>query len=456
MSKTIAITGATGFVGQRLCLALFKRGYTLKILCRSIEEAKLKIPLPAEFVRWDGEAHLDETILENCEAIIHLAGAPIAEGRWTKDRKEKILSSRKLSSENLVAATKRCKNPPKIMVGASAIGIYGSRGDEVLTEGSQFGQGFLAEVCQHWEKAQAGFPGRLVLVRTGVVLGHGGALKKMLPPFRLGGGGRLASGEQWMSWVHIEDLVRLYLFALETDSLSGPVNAVAPQSVTNQQFTHELSKALGVPAWIPMPSLLLRIIFGEMASVLTDSQNVKPERALKAGFLFSFPLVRLALEALVSPRGHDGGHVFQSYQWFPRSKKEIFDFFSKAENLETITPPWLNFKIIKKSHNEIQEGMLIDYSLKIKGVPARWRTRISNWSPPHQFMDSQLRGPYSLWDHTHSFDEIGEGTLMSDEVVYRAPFGPIGHIMNEILIRKDIETIFNYRTKRMAEYFNRS
>jgi uncharacterized protein (TIGR01777 family) len=454
MSKSVVITGATGFVGRRLCIALFKKGYQLTILCRSPEKAKLLIPLPATFVKWDAESELSEKHLEGAVGILHLAGSPIADGRWTQKRKAEIVASRTRSSANLVAAAKRCQNPPQVLVGASGVGVYGDRGDEPLTEDSTSGQGFLADVCRDWEAAQALFPGRAVMLRTGVVLGHGGALRKMLPAFRLGAGGRLSHGHQWMSWIHVEDLVGLYIYALENESLQEPVNAIAPGHVTNRQFTAELSKAVAVPAIVPVPGFMLKLIFGEMSSVLLDSQRVVPQRALAAGFKFQFPELGAALGSILRARGHVGGHVFESYQWLPKNKPEMFEFFSKAENLETITPPWLNFRIVKKSHAEIQEGMLIDYRLKIKGVPASWRTRISQWSPPHQFMDSQLKGPYSLWDHIHRFEELNGGTLMTDEVVYRVPLGPIGHIVNELVIRNDVETIFNYRTKKMASYFS--
>lgn len=451
--KTVVITGATGFVGRRLCLALFRQGHQLKILCRSVEKAKLTIPLPAEFIRWDGKEQLDEKYLEGSDAIIHLAGAPIAEGRWNAKRKSEILHSRTLSTLNLVAAVKRCRLPPKLLVGASAIGIYGDRAEEVLSENAQCGEGFLANVCGQWEAAEASFPGRTVMLRTGVVLGHGGALRKMLPAFRLGGGGRLGDGQQWMSWIHIEDLINLYLFALENESLSGPVNAVAPASVTNREFTRALAKTLGVSAVLPIPRFMLKLIFGEMSCVLLDSQRVTPKRALESGFSFSYPEILPALASLLCARGHKGSHVFQSYQWIPQDRLGVFDFFSKAENLETITPPWINFRIESKNHAEIQEGTLIDYRLKIKGLPAKWRTRISRWQPPAEFADSQLRGPYSLWEHVHRFEEAGQGTLMTDEIVYRVPFGPVGHIVNEIVIRDDVEAIFKYRTSCMSKHF---
>ncbi len=454
MSKTVVLTGATGFVGRRLCLALFRRGYHLRILCRSVEQARLVIPLPAEFVRWDAETEVDPAHLEGSVAILHLAGAPIAEGRWSERRKREILRSRTISTEHLVAAAARCQAPPKVFVGASAIGLYGDRGDEVLSEDAAVGGGFLADVCAQWEAAESRFPGRVVMLRTGVVLGHGGALAKMLPPFRLGGGGRLASGQQWMSWIHVDDLVNLYVFALERDDVQGPVNAVAPGTLTNRDFTRALSRAIGMPAVIPLPKFMLRLIFGEMSTVLLDSQRVNPVRALAAGFTFAHPDIASALAALVRPRGEAGAHVFDSYQWFPRSQAEVFEFFSRAENLESITPPWLNFRILKMDRPQLEEGTLIDYRLRIKGVPARWRTRISRWSPPEEFMDSQLKGPYDLWDHVHRFETVGGGTLMTDEVVYRVPLGPIGHIVNEVVIKGDVRTIFDYRTKRMAGEFS--
>ncbi len=377
----------------------------------------------------------------------------MASGRWTEKRKKEILESRKVTTKLLCESISACKEPPPVLVGASAVGIYGNRGDELLTESRQRGEGFLADVCALWENSYSSFNGRLVILRTGVVLGHGGALEKLLPPFRLGLGGRLGEGKQWMSWIHLDDLVKMYLFSLENSSVSGSLNAVAPHANTNKEFTKSLSSSLGVIAPFPVPTLAVKTLFGEMSSVLLESQRVSAEKVLSLNFSFSYPRLEEALASLLIPEGKRGTHVFSAYLWVPEQKSKVFEFFCKAENLETITPPWLNFHITKKSEEKLREGTLIDYKLKIKGVPASWRTLISRWSPPDFFTDSQLKGPYTFWDHTHRFTEVAGGTLMTDEVIYKVPLGPVGHVMKVILIENDVKTIFKFRNKVISKLF---
>jgi hypothetical protein len=277
---TISISGASGFIGRHLMKSLAQAGHSLRALSRHAP--------PAES-------------LHEADAIIHLAGEPVAQ-RWTAAAKQRILDSRVVGTRNLVEALGRLTRRPETLICASAIGYYGSRGDEVLTESSAPGSGFLPEVCVAWEReAQAAeaFGIRVVRVRTGVVLdANGGALVRMLPPFRMGLGGRLGSGRQWMSWIHLEDLAALFQFAVESQ-VRGPLNAVAPNPVTNSDFTRELAHALRRPAVFPVPEFALKMLFGEMADVLLASQRVAPAAAEAAGFRFRFPQLAPALESLL-------------------------------------------------------------------------------------------------------------------------------------------------------------
>ena len=277
---TISISGASGFIGRHLMKSLAQAGHSLRALSRHAP--------PAESLR-------------EADAIIHLAGEPVAQ-RWTAAAKQRILDSRVVGTRNLVEALGRLTRRPETLICASAIGYYGSRGDEVLTESSAPGSGFLPEVCVAWEReAQAAeaFGIRVVRVRTGVVLdANGGALVRMLPPFRMGLGGRLGSGRQWMSWIHLEDLAALFQFAVESQ-VRGPLNAVAPNPVTNSDFTRELAHALRRPAVFPVPEFALKMLFGEMADVLLASQRVAPAAAEAAGFRFRFPQLAPALESLL-------------------------------------------------------------------------------------------------------------------------------------------------------------
>lgn len=283
----IIVTGATGFIGKRLIRALTEAGHTVRTLGRK---------------EWpsDNEEPPHEA-LSGADAIIHLAGEPVAQ-RWTPDVKKKIYSSRVDRTRHLVNALSTQSRRPQVLICASAIGYYGSRGDEILTEKSAPGDDFLAHVVVDWEKAAAlaeSLGIRVVRLRVSVVLGQeGGALAKMLPPFRFGVGGRLGSGKQWMSWIHIDDLVHLILFALTTP-VSGAINATAPDPVTNAEFTHELAAALHRPAIFPVPTVALQILFGEMAGVLLASQRVLPKAAKSAGFTFEHPKLGPALRRLL-------------------------------------------------------------------------------------------------------------------------------------------------------------
>jgi hypothetical protein len=276
----IAVTGASGFIGRQLMMSLAAAGHSLRALSRHA---------------------FPEESLREADAVIHLAGEPLAQ-RWTAEAKQRIGESRVAGTRNLVEALAALPRRPEALICASAIGYYGSRGDEVLTESSAPGSGFLPELCVAWEReAQAAeaFGLRVVRVRTGLVLGAGGgALQRMLPPFRMGVGGRLGSGRQWMSWIHLEDLAGLFQLAVESQ-VRGPLNGVAPHAVTNSDFTRELARALGRPAVFRVPGLALRLLFGEMAEVLLASQRVTPGAAQAAGFRFRFPQLAPALAGLL-------------------------------------------------------------------------------------------------------------------------------------------------------------
>lgn len=298
----IVLTGGTGFIGRRLVRRLTEEGHALHLLVRP---GRTGIGPSVECSVWDvlaGEP--PAAAFAEADAVIHLAGEPVAQ-RWTPETKRRIRDSRVAATQRLVAAFAGLSQRPGVLVSASAIGYYGSRGDEILTEDSAPGQGFLPEVCVARERAAAGAEPhglRVVRLRIGIVLGpEGGALARMLPPFRLGAGGRLGAGTQWMSWIHVEDLVDLIRLALNSDNLRGPVNAVAPNPVRNTEFTETLARILRRPALVPAPALALRLLFGEMAEeVLLASQRVLPRAAEAVGFAFRYPELGAALRNLLA------------------------------------------------------------------------------------------------------------------------------------------------------------
>ena len=286
-SLTIGITGASGMVGSNLSSALNEQGHRVLPLRRGKSQSA------GSEIFWDpdGVGICDPQRLAGVDAIVHLAGENIAAGRWTTAQKERIRSSRVDATQNLVRSLAQMEQPPATFVCASAIGIYGDRGDEELTEASDPGSGFLADVCRGWEAAAAEAEAagmRVVQVRIGVVLStQGGALTKMLTPFRLGLGGIVGAGTQYWSWVGLQDLVGVLQEAVTNDSLRGPINAVSPQPVTNREFTKILGKVLKRPTIFPLPGFVAKLLLGEMAEeLLLSSAKVVPESLKKIGFKF--------------------------------------------------------------------------------------------------------------------------------------------------------------------------
>jgi uncharacterized protein (TIGR01777 family) len=295
----IALTGATGFLGSRLTRKLLEDGHAVRALVRRRDD---RVAAGVQIFEWSStQGEPPPESLEDIDAVIHLAGEPVAR-RWTPELKRLIRASRVDGTRHLVNALSTQVRRPRVLICASAVGIYGSRGDEILTEASAPSDDFLACVVVDWEKSAElaeALGIRVVRLRLGVVLGQGGALAKMLPPFRFGVGGRIGSGRQWMSWIHIEDVIRLIQFALENGTVGGPVNATAPNPVTNAQFTRELAGALHRPALFPVPKFALKIMFGEMAQVIIASQRALPAAALKAGFRFHFTELKPALDQIL-------------------------------------------------------------------------------------------------------------------------------------------------------------
>ena len=296
----VAITGSSGLVGRALATRLEKEGHAVLRLVRG--EAR------TGEAHWDPErGEIDAAALDGVDAVVNLAGENIGQ-RWTPAVKKKIRSSRVEGTRLLATALASLPDRPDVLVNASAMGYYGDRGDEWLPETSAPGTDFLARVVGEWEGATAPAAAagvRVVIPRFGLVLSpDGGALERMLPPFRLGAGGRLGSGEHWMSWISIDDLVDVLLFAITTPELSGPFNAASPHPVTNEEFTTTLGRVLGRPTLIPVPRPMLQLAFGEMAgATLLASQRLAPERLHQAGFQYRHPHLEEALRAVLEPRG---------------------------------------------------------------------------------------------------------------------------------------------------------
>lgn len=298
----VFVTGATGFIGQHLVKQLLKNNH--KVICYTRNQMKAYNMFGDDIVALN-ENEFDvcgKKYLEGCDAVVNLAGEPVAQ-RWNDSVKESIASSRIDLTEKLVKKINSSTKKPKVLVSASAVGYYGNAHDNILVESSEPGVGFLSDVCHDWEFAACNsvLDVRVVNLRIGVVLGKdGGALQKMITPFKLCLGGKLGSGNQWMSWIHVEDVVRIILESIKNQNIEGPVNCVSPNPVRNKDFTKTLSNALSRPAFFPVPEFALKLMFGEGACVLLDSQNAKPNKLLNNKFNFKFGKLDNALRDILS------------------------------------------------------------------------------------------------------------------------------------------------------------
>ena len=298
----VVLTGATGMVGRRLVAALRERGDDVTVLSRDPRRAATTLGVDAQ--PWDVlEQPAPAAALSGADAVVHLAGETVAQ-RWTAAAKRAIRETRTTGVANLVAGLRAAERRPGVLVSASAVGYYGARGDERLTEDAAPGSDFLAEICVAWEReanAARELGLRVATLRTGVVLdGATGALAKMLPPFRAGLGGPVAGGEQYLPWIHADDLTGLYLAALDDERYDGAVNASAPEPVTNRAFSKALGRALHRPAVVPVPGLAIRVLFGEMASIVTGGQRAVPARALALGHRYAHPELDEALRSALA------------------------------------------------------------------------------------------------------------------------------------------------------------
>lgn len=296
----IAISGASGLIGTALRSSLVSDGHEVIAMTR-----RASLP-PLETITWDvDQGRFDASGLEGVDAVVHLAGEPVAQ-RWNQERKNAIRQSRVRGTKLLVEGLRSLKNPPKLLVSASAVGFYGGCGDTELDESAPPGKGFLPEVCDEWEKATMDALGlgiRAVCMRTGIVLStRGGALGQMLLPFKLGLGGPLGSGQQWMPWIHIDDIVGAFRYVMANDDLVGAVNGTSPNPVTNANFSKALGHALHRPAVLPVPAFALKLLFGEMAQILLEGQRALPKKLLFTGYEFKYPDLSGALEDVIGQR----------------------------------------------------------------------------------------------------------------------------------------------------------
>jgi uncharacterized protein len=303
----VAITGATGFVGSLLVKRLHAKEHQIVVLTRNTTFAQKVFPSEA-FPNVEIVAYTPNTsgswqgVIASCDGVVNLAGEPIGEGRWTPERKQEILNSRKLGTQKIVEAIANANPKPTVLINASAIGYYGTSETETFDETSISGNDFLAQVCQAWEAEarkvkDAGV--RLVILRFGVVLGNGGALGKMIPPFKLFAGGPIGSGRQWFSWIHVDDVVSLIMQALTKPEIEGVYNATAPNPVRMADLSQTLGQVMNRPSWLPVPAFAIEALLGDGAIVVLEGQQVLPKRTVETGFEYKYPNLQSALKQIL-------------------------------------------------------------------------------------------------------------------------------------------------------------
>ena len=457
----VLIAGATGFIGRALVPRLQRDGHSVVVWARSDARALALLGADIDIVSIAAGQEALVTALSRCDAVVNLAGEPLLGGRWTAARRAVLRASRIETTEQLVSAMEAASPRPRVLVSGSAVGYYGDRADEPLSETASHRDDFLSQACQDWERAaqRASASGvRVVLLRTGVVLGRaGGALAQMLTPFMLGAGGPIGSGRQYFPWIHLHDLVKLIVTAIGDERYVGPVNGVAPEQATSTVFARALGAALHRPALLPTPAVALRVIFGEAAVVLLASQRVEPAVAQSHGFVWDFPSLPAALHdiltgapveitRLATAPAAAPGAIFElrTRTLVNAPLDQTFAFFSKAGNLGLITPAAMQFRIEGRIP-PMAEGAIIHYRVQVGPLPIRWRTRIVSWDPGRSFADVQDAGPYRVWRHEHVFTAQGNQTVMDDRVYYTPRVGLLARLTNRVFVAPKLRDIFQYR-----------
>jgi len=470
--SSVLLIGATGFIGRYLVSYMKGKGCSVIAGVRDVTSAPQQLGQDVKVIDINGDTDLIVETLEEVETVINLAGRQLAGVRWTKKRKAEFGESRIGLNKKIVKCISLCEKPPTTFLTASAVGVYGDSGRKEISEQGPDGTGYLADMCRQWEDAaNEGIKSnvRVISLRLGIVLNReGGMLNQLTLPFEMGVGSYIGDGKQIVPWIHLKDVLRMIDYVISNREISGPVNCTAPNPITAKFFAETLKRNTAAKLLLPLPKIVLKILFGEGAGVLTNSQNAIPKKALDTGFHFTYEDINSALQSEFDDHSVDVQKVnLQTDELAPHSEKTItsaqyrlktqatlnvstekaFKFFHSPANLGLCTPPWLKFSVLESSPEMGKDSMYV-YQIKLGPIPLKWTTRIIEWTPDDGFIDLQENGPYKLWVHKHQMKRITSSwTEMEDTVHYSLPFGPIGKLAHNLIIKKVLKRIFSYRNE---------
>jgi len=450
-------------------LRLLKDGHQVTAITRSVARATRQLGADITVVAWSDSLGIQRA-LEHSDGVIHLAGEPIADRRWTQRQKRTLWDSRVKLTQTLVKHMQRCTVPPKVLISASAVGFYGQRSKPV-DESSAAGKGFTSRLAVAWEAAAQDATDlgvRVVQLRLGLVLARSGAFRIMDAAYRRGLGARVGSGTHGACWIHLADVLGLIEWALHRQDIHGPLNATAPNSRTQQEVHADFSTHYG-RQWSPaIPGFLVRLALGERARLLTHGAVVDAHVALSQGYSFLFPTLTAALTHLTNRKryqdiqfetclnvqkagGQDATYVLMSSTRVGAPLSQVAPWFETPHNLTLMTPPFMRFKILQAEN--MAENAMLSYQIDLFGFPMKWTSKIPVFEPGVRFVDTQVRGPYRLWWHEHRYQSDGEETWVYDTVHYTLPLGVLGRIAHALWVKPTLRRIFEYRTDTMHERF---
>lgn len=474
----ILLSGATGLIGRAVTAKFLGRGYSVAALQHVNKVEDLFGGDVRVITNWVTGNQLKEA-LEWADVVINLSGKSISKGRWGSKSKTELFNSRINVSQQIADGIRECIHPPSLLISASAVGFYGDRGSLELGEEASGGSGFLEELCQQWEKAALSChtpETRVCLLRIGAILScEGGMLKALSPALLFKFSPFFGSGKQFLSWIHLADVVGIIERCVDDPSVDGAINCCSPAPVTAKKFAHDLGKFTRCKLTLRIPGFAPKLILGEFGSYALKSQNVLPRKLTKIGYRFIHPTLESALSEeysntrvtiskignlpnlveLVGWNPKLRGAQFQLDTTVPLNEtpEKIFSFFSSASNLRSMIPSWVDFRIVDMPE-KMEVGAQIRYKIRLGFININWVTEIMEWEPNRYFVDSQMKGPYKIWRHEHKVMPDGEnGSLMKDRVLYGLHFGLLGRVVHRFFVRRALLRIFQFRSQAMRLRF---